>query len=194
MKVSKIIASIVGILILAVAVWWIKDKPVALNASPTPTVTPGPDENLGTPSGKDIQSLTPEEIERLVNGKLIQPNVSYAKLTKPATCSIGGTVKFVSPSIYQNINNNFKYTGIDSPARQVKWKITPEDDLRIGPNLTAQFTLPDGTTPIGVTLPAQPKAKSYTLTASITYGRQVGDDIKISEAACTGKTTVELAY
>jgi hypothetical protein len=170
------------------------------NTSPSPSISgspnPGPNTTfLGKPSGKDLQSLTPQEIEKLINGgQSVPPSVPYSQLTKPATCQLSGTLEFLNPTTYKNINNTIAYTGIDSPARQIKWNVSPTDDLKVGPNLVAGLQIPDGSSSIDATLPASPKSKSYALTASITYGRLINGDVKLYEAQCSGQTQVILDY
>lgn len=149
---------------------------------------------LGTPSAKSLDQLTPQEIERLVNGGLVPTSVPYSKLTKPATCQVGGTVEFLSVDTSTNLNARLAYTGIDSPARQIKWKIEPTDGLRVGPNLTAQLNLPDGQADISVGLPKTTKSKNYSLTASMTYGRLEGQGVKVYEVSCAGTAKIKLDF
>lgn len=161
--------------------------------SPTPTPSTG---DLGKPSGKDLQSLTPQEVEKMLNnnGLAVPTTVPYSQLNGPASCRVEGTIKFLSPTIYQDIGAKLTYSGIDSPARQIKWKVSPSEDLRIGPNLMAQLTLPDGSIMVGATLPASPQSKNYKLTASITYGRLIGEGIRVYEVNCSGEVSVVLSY
>lgn len=94
----------------------------------------------------------------------------------------------------ENLNAKLSYTGIDSPARQIKWWISPVDDLRVGPNLMAQLAIPDGDSMVIATLPASPVSKNYTLTASMTYGRLENGGIVVHEVSCSGKIDVVLSY
>jgi len=147
-----------------------------------------------TPSVSDSQQLTPLEVRKVINGNLARLPVNYGKLTKPATCRLTGGLKFLKPTLYENLDNYLTYTGIDSPARQIKWSVSPTDDLRVGPNLTANLILPDGSNRVDVTLPENQKAKQYILTASMTYGRLENGDVKIYEVKCSGNTMVEVAF
>lgn len=162
-------------------------------SSPTPTSKPK--SSSGQTYGKDIQSLTPEQVEQLVNGNGLSPSsVPYAELTKPATCSVAGEIKFLSDSLSQNLGAELTYTGIDSPARQIKWNVYPSEGLKVGPNLAAPLKLPDGKSQVIVSLPAAPAGKSYTLTSSMTYGRLVDGGVRVYEVACTGSIKVTLDY
>lgn len=187
-------------LITGLVYGWNKYIKVAQNQLPlissSTSTTPGPSStDLATkPSGKDLQSLTPEEVEKLVSGGLSPTGVPYAQLKGPAVCKVEGTIKFLSPTIYQDVGTKLTYSGIDSPARQIKWKVSPPEDLKIGPNLMAQLKLPDGSAAIGATLPSSPQSKSYKLTTSVTYGRLVGGGIKVYEVNCSGEANVEIAY
>jgi hypothetical protein len=197
MKNIKIVSIVIVAVILIVAgvVYnkYQRKNLAALRPSESISPTPTSDEPLGTPSGKDLQSLTPEEVEKLL-GEGGQPSVPYGQLTKAATCKLEGTIKFLNPTLYRHEGNVITYTGIDSPARQIKWTINPPDNIKVGPNLTAQLKLPDGESPVDATLPQNPISKKYSLTASITYGRLQNGDVKIYEAKCSGITFIELAY
>ena len=86
----------------------------------------------------------------------------------------------------------FSYKGVDHPARLVKWTISPDDIIDVGPNIFSSLVLPDGESLVGVSIPENPKYKKYELTAAITYGRIVNGDVKVYETQCSGKTTVVL--
>ncbi len=118
----------------------------------------------------------------------------YETLSKPATCQISGQIKFVSPTTAEHMNAYLTYTGIDSPARLIKWQVTPSENLNIGPNLAASIKLPDGKEMINVVLPEKPIASDYKLTASMTYGRLVNHNVEVYEVKCTGQTEVLLNF
>lgn len=178
-----------------------KQNDISQNSSPTlspssevsPSASPRAT-NVGKPSAKDLGSLTPQEVEQLVSGGLSPTSVPYSQLTKPATCQISGGINFLSATISESLKAKFAYTGIDSPARQIKWKIIPTDSLRVGPNLAASLKLPDGESPIIVSLPASPISKKYTLSVSMTYGRLEGQGVRIYEANCSGEVIVDLSF
>ena len=175
----------------------IHQKPETSIPSPSETLSPSPSPSskitpLSKPSGKDLQSLTPQEVEHLLGGGY--KTVPYSQLTKPATCNIQGSINFITPNTAANYGPKISYTGIDSPARQIKWKVTPADDLKVGPNLDVSLKLPDGESPVSVTLPSSPVSKNYSLTVSMTYGRLVGDGIRVYEVDCSGQIKVTLSY
>lgn len=177
-------------------IYW-KILPRGGNDKAQTSISPSPSAIIsvsGAPSAKSLDQLTPQEIEKLVNGGLAPTSVPYDKLTKPATCQIGGVVEFLSADTSTNLNARLIYTGIDSPARQIKWKTQPTDDLRVGPNLTAQLNLPDGQADINVGLPRAVKSKNYSLAASMTYGRLEGQGVKVYEVNCTGIAKVKLDF
>lgn len=187
----------IAIVILgAVLIYW-KVSPKGDNNKAQTSISPSPSAVVnisGTPSAKSLGQLTPQEIEKLVNGGLAPTSVPYNKLTRPATCQVVGTVEFLSADTSANLDARLIYTGIDSPARQIKWKTQPTDDLRVGPNLTAQLNLPDGQADISVGLQKVVKSKNYSLTASMTYGRLEGQGVKIYEVNCTGTAKVKLDF
>lgn len=116
----------------------------------------------------------------------------WETLKGPATCTLKGEIKYITQNTYNNQDALFTYKGVDHPARNIKWTITPTDDLSIGPNIFDRMVLPDGKSLLGIVLPEKPKAKKYTLTASIDYGRLVDGALKVSEQKCSGKTTIVL--
>lgn len=111
-----------------------------------------------------------------------------------AACQIGGQIKFISPTMAEHLNAYLTYTGIDSPARLIKWQVTPNQDLKIGPNLAASLKLPDGRESINIVLPEKPIASNYKLSASMTYGRLINHEVKIFEVQCQGQTKVLLNF
>ena len=179
---------------LAVVIWagyrQKSNQPASILLQPTvlpslsPTPSPTPDLNPGTK--KASNNKTPKSPARNAP--------PYDVLTKPATCQIGGQIKFLSPTIAEHLNTYLIFTGIDSPARLFKWHVAPIDRLDVGPNLTASIKLPDGKELINVVLPEKPIAANYKLTASMTYGRLVNGDIKVYEVQCDGQTEVVLPF
>lgn len=146
-----------------------------------------------TTSPTPTPTATPKVVSSDQNG-VAQLDTIYGKLTKPATCQVGGQIKFVSHNTSEHINSDLIYTGIDSPARLIKWQVTPGDDLKVGPNLAASIALPDGKEMINVVLPEKTKAPEYKLIASMTYGRLVNNDVKVYEVQCKGQTDVLLNF
>lgn len=152
------------------------------------TATPSVSESASpTPSSLPSKTQNPQSTEGWS-----QSTKLWQILKGPAYCELKGEIKFVSSNIYDNQDALFIYRGVDHPGRLINWTITPSDDLDIGPNLFAQMNLPDGQSLIGVVLPQNPKYKRYELTAQITYGRQINDNIEVYTQSCVGKTTVIL--
>jgi hypothetical protein len=141
-----------------------------ITATPSPSLSPTPSPTL-SPAGS-----------------------SLGKNFMSATCKIQGSIDFLSPTVATNNGSKISYTGIDSTARQIKWKVSPVDNLVVGPNIDVALQLPDGESVVGVTLPSSPVSKNYSLTASMTYGRYIGGEFRIYEAACLGQIKVTLSY
>lgn len=190
---KTILIAIIILLVIVFGVWKItsyysSDNTPSDSSSPLPT-------NSISPSPTSLDQLTPQEVENLINGgHLKYTPVPYSQLTKPATCKVEGSIEFVKSNTYITKGAKISWTGIDNPARQIKWKISPSDNLRIGPNLMANLPIPDGSNEVGATLPENPKSRHYSLTASITYSRLVDGNPKDYEASCSGKVTVDLNY
>lgn len=198
----KIAPSIIAVIAVAGLVVWLGLRSNTVKApAPSSTATAAvpssaspANSSLRKPSGKDLKSLTPEEVEKLVNGGGFGPtSVPYAQLNGPASCQASGDVEFFSPTTARD-SAKLTYAGIDSPARQIKWLVTPDDNLGVGPNLAASLKLPDGNHMVTVTLPSPPKARDYTLTVSMTYGRLVNGAVRVYEVGCSGQVKVKLSY
>lgn len=183
------IASLLALVILLVGVGFFYRGQLPFPAKPS-SPFPSP-----TPLLSSLDSLSPRDAEKLVSGvSLKYTPVPFDQLTKPATCRVQGSIEFVKANTYITRGAKISWTGIDNPARQIKWSISPQDNLRIGPNLMANLPIPDGSADVGVTLPSAPKAKHYLLTARMTYSRLVNSNPKDFEAACSGKVAVDLNY
>jgi hypothetical protein len=184
MNKNKIIWVLITLAVLFGTIYWLNSRnknSVNLSLpSASPSVSP-----VKTPK---VQNTTPP-----LNSAGVQDTVPYSQLTKPAECNVKGSINFVSQFTAED-KASLTYTGIDSPTRQIYWHISPQDDLKVGPNLVASLKIPDDSNMVIVTLPEFPKAKKYILTTSITYGRQVGQDVKVSTVNCTGQIEVNLKY
>jgi|SRR3989344_1381895 len=141
----------------------------------TPQFTPTPSATVQTPT------QTPSGLD-------------ITKFTKPATCRLSGSIKFTQKNLYISYSPLISYQGIDNDARLINWHISPQDDLSVGPNLFAALDIPDGSRSLTVGLPAEPKARDYTLTASVTYGRLVNGVVVVKEVRCSGSIPVYLRY
>ena len=143
-------------------------------------------------SNNDAPQATSSPVPSVATPK--PSDIDITKFTKPATCQLSGSIEFVQKNIFASKNALIAYQGIDNDARLIKWSVTPKDELSIGPNLFASLDIPDGSRSITIALPPEPKARSYTLTASITYGRWINDVVVVKEARCTGSIPVLLSY
>ncbi|MDO8495758.1 MAG: hypothetical protein Q7S32_04605 [bacterium] len=130
---------------------------------------------------------------------LASPSVSPSPLPKASpvpvavvSCRLQGEIKFLTSSLYDNQDAKFIYSGIDHPARNILWTVTPQDDLSVGPNIFDRLPIPNGESLLGIVLPAEPVAKKYELTAKVQYGQLVDGTLKVLEKQCSGKTTVVL--
>jgi hypothetical protein len=170
---------------------------------PTPTESPQVD-----PTGSPVvvPTLTPIASSIPIptgDGKVnfVDEDVPWHLLLDDASCELQGEIKFLNHNTYDNQDALFIYNGIDNPGRNIAWKITPEDDITIGPNLFGKNPLPKGESLLSITLPDDPKHKAYELIAKIQYGRLVnesgnfvaiGGDVQVFEKQCGGKTTIVL--
>ena len=109
-----------------------------------------------------------------------------------ASCQLKGEIKFLNGNTYDNQDALFTYSGIDEPARNIMWTVSPQDDIRVGPNLFTKIPVPNGESLLGVFLPEVPKYKRYELTAKVQYGQVVDNFVKVFEKQCDGKTVVVL--
>lgn len=169
----------------------------SLESTPMPTPTPTP-----VPTKKPSLTKEPTPLPT-GDGRttFIDEPVPWELLLKDASCKLQGEIKFLASDLYNNQDALFIYSGIDNPARNIFWTVTPDDDISVGPNLFAKRVIPDGDSLLGIVLPENPKSKTYILTAKIQYGRlidekgsfvAVGGNVKIFEKQCEGKTTIVL--
>lgn len=130
----------------------------------------------------------------------IDEPVPWDLLLSDASCELKGEIKFLNGNTYDNQDAVFIYSGIDHPARNIKWTVTPNDgSLSIGPNIFSKIQIPYGQVLLGIFPLQESKSKRYELTAKIEYGRLVdkdgrfviaGGNVKLFEKQCQGKTTV----
>ncbi len=185
------ITTIVALVIIAIGVMMFRN-----NNNPTPiasnSISPTASSSVSvSPSPKQSGKVT---VTKLPPTTYPIPSSLVNKLHGPATCSLAGTATFLQPNIYDNGNAMFTYKGIDSSARLITWTITPNDDIKVGPNLFSGVPLPDGSSRLGISLPEHPKAKHYVLTAKVNYGRVVNANVEVKEATCAGSVNVDLSY
>ena len=168
----------------------------------SPDITNLPQTESPTPASTKGVNITKAPLPTGDNKTtFIGEKVPWELILGEASCQLKGEVKFLNHSTYDNQDALFTYSGIDHPGRNIIWTVTPQDDLLIGPNLFNKLYLPKGESLLGISLPENPKYKSYELTAKIQYGRLVDDsgnfvtaggDVKVFEKQCIGKTTVVL--
>ena len=184
------------VLALAGGVWWYRQysQPLATpgpsgTVSVLPSITASVTPSVG-PSVTFIPITTTPRPDRtpVPSGT---PSLSQT-LKGPATCQLNGEIKFINHDLYNNQDAKLRYQGVDHSARLVTWTVTPKDDLRVGPNIFNQLPLPNGESQLYISLPDQPMAQSYTLTATINYGRTVNGEFMIYTVACTGQTKITL--
>ncbi len=175
--------------------------------SPEPLV-----DSTGSPQVTEIPSVTPSPRPNISKvpvplptgdgrTKFIGETVPWSLLLADASCELKGEIKFLNSNTYDNQDALFSYKGVDHPARNIFWTVTPQDNISVGPNIFNKIPIPNGESLLGIVLPENPKYKKYELTAKIQYGRQVdgkgnfvteGGNVKVFEKQCRGKTTVVL--
>ncbi len=193
MNKNKIILVVVTLIVLFGIIYWLNlgNKNTNLGQA-----LPSSDLSLPSvsPSTSPVKTPSVQNANPSLNSAGIKDTVPYSQLTKPAECNISGSIDFLSQNTAQNNKANLTYTGIDSPTRQIYWHISPQDNLTVGPNLVSSLKIPDDSNMVIVTLPESPIAKKYILTTSMTYGRQVGQDVKVYTMDCSGQIEVNLDY
>lgn len=152
-----------------------------------------PAQQGGQPTGPDIvQSPTPNLTSMPVSTK--EPFIGLNGIKAPAVCQISGEANFTDQKTYSS-NTKISWQNIDSQGRLINWRISPKDDLAIGPNIFASLQVPNGEYEnLTVSLPDNPIFKTYLLTASVTYGQIIQGDVKVKEANCTGQVKVNLNF
>ncbi|OGN10067.1 MAG: hypothetical protein A3J46_06910 [Candidatus Yanofskybacteria bacterium RIFCSPHIGHO2_02_FULL_41_11] len=116
-------------------------------------------------------------------------------IKSPATCQVGGEINFSSSDTFSSNGSKISWQNVDSQGRLINWHISPRDDLKIGPNIFANLSVPNGEYQnLTVRLPENPTSKIYALTASVTYGQFIKGDLKVKETNCTGQIKVNLNF
>lgn len=156
--------------------------------SPTPAPTPRPDLTSSTNSGQaSSPQATPLSTE--------EPFSGLHGIKSPATCQISGEINFLDKNTFSTKDSKISWQNVDSQGRLINWRISPQDNLKIGPNIFANLTIPDGQYEnLTVRLPENPISKNYLLATSITYGQFIQGDLKIKEVNCTGQVKVNLNF
>lgn len=122
------------------------------------------------------------------------PFLGLHGIKTPATCQVSGEAEFSDPGLYSS-NTKLSWQNIDSQGRLINWRISPQDDLAIGPNIFANLMVPDGEYEnLTIRLPENPISKTYLLTASVTYGQFIDGDLKVKEVDCVGQVKINLNF
>ncbi len=151
--------------------------------------------NFGRNKGGSVSLETPTATPSISASPSPLPAKSPSKTPSvgaDVSCELKGEIKFLNSNTYDNQDALFIYRGIDDPGRNILWNVSPQDDIRVGPNIFARIPIPDGESLLGVFLPENPKYKRYELTAKIQYGQLVDYNVKVFEKQCNGKTVVVL--
>ncbi len=165
---------------------------------PTPTETsiqsPEPDSAHSNDSG---QASSPQATPRpsIPVTATSEPFLGLNGVTKPATCQVGGEVRFTAVDSFLSLDSKISWQNIDSRGRLINWHVSPDDKLAVGPNIFESLTLPDGQYQnLTVRLPENPVSKNYLLTASVTYGQFIKGNLEVKETNCIGQVKVNLNF
>ena len=148
--------------------------------SPVSTATPNS-------AFSPVPSLTTKPTE--------EPFIGLRGVKAPATCQVGGEINFSDKNTFSSKDLKISWQNIDSQGRLIKWRISPQDGLMIGPNIFANLNIRNGEyESLTVRLPENPISKTYLLTASVTYGQIIQGDVKVKEANCSGQVKVNINF
>lgn len=154
-----------------------------IQATPSETAVPSPEPTPRPSPSPVLSNPTPEPFSSL-NG-----------IKSPATCQIEGEVEFTASDSFRSKGSKISWQNVDSRGRLIKWQISPDDKLAIGPNIFESLPLPDGQYQnLTVRLPEKPISKNYLLTASVTYGQFIKGNLEVKETSCTGQVKVNLNF
>ena len=155
---------------------------------PTETLIPSPEpDSTSSPQAIPRPSVSVTDIP--------EPFLGLNGVKSPATCQIEGEVEFTASDSFRSKGSKIYWQNIDSRGRLIKWQISPKDNLAVGPNIFESLPLPDGQYEnLTVRLPEKPVSKSYTLTASVTYGQFIKENLEVKETNCTGQVKVNLNF
>lgn len=161
-----------------------------IQATTNETVMPSPEATPGSTSSPQARPSVP-----VLSTPTPEPFLGLNGITSPATCQIEGEVEFTAGDSFRSKGSKISWQNVDSRGRLIKWQINPDDELAIGPNIFESLPLPDGQYEnLTVRLPEKPISKSYLLTASVTYGQFIKDNLEVKEVNCTGQVKVNLNF
>lgn len=165
---------------------------------PTPTNTiPVTPSETAMPSSEPTSDLKKSpQVTPLVSVTVTpEPFLGLNGVKVPATCQVEGEVEFTAGDTFKSKGSKISWQNIDSRGRLIKWRISPDDKLAVGPNIFEILPLPDGQYEnLTVRLPENPVSKNYLLTASVTYGQFIKGNLEVKEANCTGQVKVNLNF
>ena len=168
---KKLLIILAGLVVLGVAYFIFSDKKeLDVPVSPTPTSTSIPT-TTSSPSKSPITKVPLPSGDGRTS--FVGEPVPWHLLLADASCELKGEIKYLDKSTYDNQDARFIYNGIDSPARNVLWTVSPSDSILVGPNIFSNIPIPNGQSLLGISLPQNPISKRYELTAKIQYVRLV---------------------
>ena len=200
MKTFFITLIAVVLVVTGVYFEFLKKAPVQpeISVSPEPSLSLNPSVSASPsviPKITKLPTATP-------NGKtsFTDEAVPWELLLSDASCELKGEIKFLNDHVYDNQDALFIYKGVDHPARNIFWTITPaEKNIEVGPNIFSKMIIPNGQSLLGIYPKGELGAKKYEITATMDYGRLVdkngkfvsaAGDVKVFKKQCQGKTTV----
>lgn len=181
-----VLAAAIGVAVIGYGSW---SRPVKYvkNGKPIETVSPSVSVSpFSSPTVKPEATPTPMPTPTPTPTGFVGPT----GLKASASCIVGGEIEFVEKNISASRDAKISWKNVDMHGRLIKWAIEPEDELVVGPNLFANLTVPDGSEGLTVRLPESPKAKTYFLTATITYGQMEKGAVVVKEAKCSGQVKI----
>ncbi len=181
-----VLAAAIGVAVISYGSW---SRPVKYvkNGKPIETVSPSMSVSpFSSPTAKPEATPAPTSTPMPTPTGFVGPT----GLKAPASCIVGGEIEFVEKNISASREAKISWKNVDMHGRLIKWATEPEDELIVGPNLFANLTVPDGSEGLTVKLPESPKAKTYFLTAAITYGQMEKGAVVVKEVKCSGQVKI----
>ncbi len=187
-----VLVAAIGVTVIGYGSW---SRPVKYveNGKPIETVSPSVSVSpfsspTAKPKATSIPTSTPVPMPIPTPTGFVGPT----GLKMPASCIVGGEIEFMEKNISASREAKISWKNVDMHGRLIKWAIEPEDELVVGPNLFANLPVPDGSEGLTVKLPESPKAKTYFLTATITYGQMEKGAVVVKEVKCSGQVKIIL--
>ena len=140
------------------------------NVTPSPTLTPSPSATVVVPKKTPV-----------VNQKI-------------ASCDVGGEIYFLESNLFEDRGSFINYKNIDSISRLIDWKISPDAQASIGPNMFSGLVVPDGSSSVLISFNEKPSHRNFVLTASVSYGVLINGEMVVKTAQCSGQVKVTIGY